>query len=484
MVDDIGVVANGRNLEKKVLYLTNKQCNMFDDVGILRCLQALDLGKPKCVIRLLSAERGVAQYTVHTETRGYVLSAQQYGCDLGPHDAARTQMQLDLFMKTCILPLAKQTHALIICSGCNDDTLAASLERVVVPEQARLGKNCPFKVLTFVWSFEVHYKAYLGEGIAGKVASECLSWGLRLDAISQFLADYLDRNLQRSDLIQSASHIIIFESFEDGKTLVAPSKAFQAKLMDAMTSQLPSIAIQTLLCDYTTVADLSRRNIPILFLDTRERAITTKLLPNGAATVPVTHLAQCSEAFPRILAEHLSQFPKNPDGTITLKAKRSLLHLAFRMVLSAVDAMGEQTLIDYDNSSAVALIHSALMFGIDSTESDGSCVPLYARISELKRAEQDSAGAGNSRGLIPVELAREAAHFLNARLRTNVTRAKLAQVRKWLKENPPGCKLDHNRVLGSDYYCYIVCNILYVVLLYILVVLLYIYIYFYILILV
>ena len=82
MVEDIEVVANGRNLEKKVLYLTNKQCNMFDDVGILRCLQALDLGKPKCVIRLLSAERGVAQYTVHTETRGYVLSAQQYGLSL------------------------------------------------------------------------------------------------------------------------------------------------------------------------------------------------------------------------------------------------------------------------------------------------------------------------------------------------------------------------------------------------------------------
>lgn len=450
MVDDVEVSANGRNLEKKVLYLTNKQCNMFDDVGIQRCLQALDLGKPKCVIRLLSAEKGVAQYSVHTESRGYVLSPQQYGSDIDAHDSARAQMQLDLFMKTCILPLAKQTHALIICSGCNDDALAASLERVVVPEQARLGKNCPFKVLTFVWSFEVHYKAYMGEGIAGKVAAECSAWSLRLDAITQFMANYEDRNVQRCDLIQSASHVIVFETFEDGKVQPAASKAFQAKLVDEMTEQLPSIAIQIYVCDYNTVADLSRRGIPILFLDNRERAITSKLANPSAARNPTTHLAKITKAFPTIAAEHLARFPKHPDGTITLAAKRELLHLAFSMIDSCVAALGDQCLVDYDNSSAVALIHSALLFGTDTTDSDSSCVPLYARIQELKRAEMDSGStSGNTRSLIPMELAKEAAQYLNSKMRTGVTRAKLLQVKKWLAANPPGGKFDTNRGLGK-----------------------------------
>jgi hypothetical protein len=448
MVEDVEITADGRNLEKKVLYLTNKQCNMFDDVGIQRCLQALDLGKPKCVIRLLSAEKGVAQYTVHTETRGYVLSPQQYGSDLGPHDAARAQMQLDLFMKTCILPLAKQTHALIICSGCNDDALAASLERVVVPEQARLGRNCPFKVLTFVWSFEVHFKAYTGEGIAGKVAQECASYGIRMDALTQFMADYPDKQLQRCDMIQSASHVIIFETFEDGKAQMAPSKAFQAKLMDAMTQALPSMAIQIYACEYNQVSDLSRRGIPILFLDSRERAITMRVPSTPGPRQLMTHLAQACEAFPTIAAEHLAQFPKNPDGTVTLTAKRSLLHLAFRMITSQVDALADQNIVDYDNSSSVALIHAALLFGIDATDADGAQVPLYVRIQELKRAELDAAG-NSGKTLIPAELLREAAHFLNTRLRTHVTRGKLNQVRKWLKDNPPGGKFDHNRGLGK-----------------------------------
>jgi len=446
------VSAEGRNLEKKVLYLTNKQCNMFDDVGILRCLQALDLGKPKCVIRLLGAEKGVAQYTVHTESRGYALAPQQYGCDLGPHDASRSQMQLDLFMKTCILPLAKQTRALIICSGCNDDALAASLERVVVPEQHRLGKNCPFKVLTFVWSFEVQYKAFLGEGIAGKVADECIAWSLRLDAIAQFMAEYLDKSIQRCDLIQSASHVIVFETFEDGKAQMGPSKAFQAKLMDAMTTQLPSIAIQLSACDYAITSDLSRRGIPILFLDSRERAITQRINTTGMPRQLITHMAQRSNAFPTILASHLAKFPKHPDGTITLAAKRELLHLAFSMIESTVAAMADVDLVDFDNTSAVALIHAALSFGIDGSDSDSSLVPLYARLQELRRAEQDSGStSSNSRALIPLELAKEAAHFLNSRLRTHVTRARLRNVTKWIADNPPGSKFDlnQNRALGE-----------------------------------
>lgn len=450
MVDDVEVSAGGRKLDKKVLYLTNKQCNMFDELALSRCLQALDLGKPKCVIRLLSAEKGVAQYSVHTESRGYVLSPQQYGSDLDAHDSARSQMQLDLFMKTCILPLAKQTHALIICSGCNDDALAASLERVVVPEQARLGKNCPFKVLTFVWSFEVHYKAFLNEGIAGQVAAECSAWSLRLDAISQFMAGYEDRNLQRCDLIQSASHVIVFETFEDGKVQPAASKAFQAKLMDAMTMKLPSIAIQIYACDYVMTSDLSRRGIPILFLDTRERAITTKVPNPSTARTPMTHLAKMSKAFPTIAADRIAKFSKNPDGTITLAAKRELLHLAFSMIDSCVDVLCDQCLVDYDNASAIALVHAALLFGTDTTDADSSCVPLYARIAELKRAELDSGtSSGSTRALIPLELAKEAAQYLNSKMRTGVTRAKLRQVKKWLEANKPGGKYDSNRGLGE-----------------------------------
>ena len=266
------------------------------------------------------------------------------------------------------------------------------------------------------------------------------------------MAEYADKNIQRCDLIQSASHVIVFETFEEGKTQMGPSKAFQAKLMDAMTTQLPSIAIQVFACDYAITSDLSRRGIPILFLDSRERAITTRVNNSGQARTFITQMAQKSSAFPTIMAAQLAKFPKHPDGTITLAARRELLHLTFDMIISTHLALQENYIIDYDNTSSVALVHRALHFGIDGTDSDSSCVPLYARLQELRRAEMDSGTtSGNTRSLIPLELVKEAAHFLYAGLRTHFNKAKLLQVKKWLADNPVGSKMDlnQNRALGE-----------------------------------
>jgi hypothetical protein len=453
MVDDVEISDNGRVIEKKVIYLSNKQCNMFDDVGIERCIQALDMGRPKCVIRLMAADHGVAAYTVHTEKRGYVLSWQQFGPELNYVDSNQSQIQLDLFMKTCVLPLAKQTHALIICSGCNDDMLAQALERVVLPEQSRMGKNCPFKVLTFVWAFEVHYKAFRGEGIAGQVASECGAWAVRLKPLTEFMQDWAESRLQRADMIMSASHVIVFEAMEpDGTVKMGPAKAFQSKLTDSMTDKLPSIVIQTSSVDYTTLADLGRRGIPILFLDMRERAITSKINASGNARPLLTHLAKATNAFPVITADQLAKFPKNPDGTMTITARRSLLNLAYDMIEGQIACLALKEIVDYDVASAISLVHAALHFGEVSSDSDGSYVPLYARINECKRAEQSSgANAGGSSSSVPLELAKEAAHFINSRLRMCIVKAKLIQVNKWLQNNPPGSKLDHNRVLGTSF---------------------------------
>ena len=97
----------------------------------------------------------------------------------------------------------------------------------------------------------------------------------------------------------------------------------------------------------------------------------------------------------------------------------------------------------------MALVHAALIFGIDGADNDGSYTPLYARIAELKRAEQDASGGSNLHSLIPLELAKEAAQFLNFKVRTFIAKAKLVQVNQWLIDNPAGSKMDHNRSLGE-----------------------------------
>jgi len=162
MVEDIQISIEGRELERKVLYLTNKQCNMFDENGITKCMQALDLGNPKCVIRLMNSIGGVCNYSAHIELHGsekHIFGGvQPVGSEICEEDAQKVNRQLDLFIKTSILPLAMQTNALIIISGSSDCSLAAAMDRVILPEQDRLGRNCPFKVLCFLWSFKYSIK--------------------------------------------------------------------------------------------------------------------------------------------------------------------------------------------------------------------------------------------------------------------------------------------------------------------------------------
>lgn len=52
MVEDVTVQVNGNSMKKKFLYLTNAQAAMLNRETIGKCIQALDIGEPKCVIRL------------------------------------------------------------------------------------------------------------------------------------------------------------------------------------------------------------------------------------------------------------------------------------------------------------------------------------------------------------------------------------------------------------------------------------------------
>ena len=73
--------------------------------------------------------------------------------ELNSRDEDIVRTQTILFMKSVILPLAIQTKALIIVDGRSDCLLGDSLAKVVLTEQARLGRDCPFSVVAMVSKF-------------------------------------------------------------------------------------------------------------------------------------------------------------------------------------------------------------------------------------------------------------------------------------------------------------------------------------------
>lgn len=153
MAEDVTIKSTGgMEVQKKVLYLTNKQAGMIDKKSMEKCIDELEIGKPKFVIILLTAlgdSRSMSCHWERSQVSPYSSSPNMCSeINFKDEDIVRTQTIL--FMKTVILPLAIQTKALIIVDGRNDCLLGDSLAKVVLAEQARMGKDCPFSVVAMV----------------------------------------------------------------------------------------------------------------------------------------------------------------------------------------------------------------------------------------------------------------------------------------------------------------------------------------------
>jgi hypothetical protein len=78
----------------------------------------------------------------HPETFG--LADSEFGKSLAVTseidiaDQRTVETQVLLFMKTCIIPLAKQTRALILVSGSNDCFLSSAMSSIALAEQAKI----------------------------------------------------------------------------------------------------------------------------------------------------------------------------------------------------------------------------------------------------------------------------------------------------------------------------------------------------------
>ncbi len=288
MIEDVPVEVDGVELEKKVLYLTNKQCSMFDEEGTDRCIQALDLGQPKCIIRLIGSYGTAQDYRVHIQRRDrpegqYKGQSLEFGSEIHAEDSYTTQKQLVVFFKNCLLPLAKKTKALIILSCADDCALTGALERVVLPELDRLGANCPFKILGWGQAHKYLYKSVKQEGLCGKLSNSSEAWNSRLDQMTSLFSSVDAGELDRCDLTKCCTHYIIFEgvdfigrSAEESKNN-GPSSRFKNMFLSVITAVLPSIVIVTtgnINYNYENVASLTRRNIPTLLLDSRQRSFT------------------------------------------------------------------------------------------------------------------------------------------------------------------------------------------------------------------
>ena len=444
MVEEVHVSVQGMQVNKKVLYLTNKQACLFDEDAMKRCIQALDLGDPKFVIRLLPSLGNFSiDVQVHSEcqkTNKEFSPLDYYNrSELNSTDERTTDAQILLFMRTCVLPLAKQTKALILIGGANDCYLATALATLALQEQARLGKDCPFHVLATSLQYETYYRTiYDPQSLSKQLCKDCVGWNVRIPAIRQFVHNVYgdDPNaVQHCDLTPAASHYIIFEGFdpETGKKNIAPKGAFEAILLQCLTRKLPSIAVQALFsdCGMSHIVELSQRGVPVLMLDCTERAMSV----SRKVGEPKTAIAKESNLFPAIskdLVQRITQVGK--DGGLTIDGRSELLGIAFDMLRRKSEAYVRAGRIDMYDASRFAFLHSVLNIGGQPKQfSGGNRMPLWLRIREMEQSAK--ANRETAKNLVPSELASVAIEFLQSEVaKLNLNEA-VSKVEHWLEHH-------------------------------------------------
>ena len=460
MVEECRIIIHGKEVTKKVLYLTNKQAVMFDELAMERVVQALDIGEPKFVIQLLPSMGSAKQMLLaHSERIGskeveYEQSTSA-SSEISADDERVVETQLLLFMKNCVLPLAVQTKALILVGGANDCILSASLSKVALAEQARLGKDCPFTVLATVAEREIHANAIAAGKpslVAAQIARQSIAWQKRLEYMNEFygrtmLKKVLDPNaktsdsmLQQCDLTEAAERYIIFEGFEEGLSETeeghingGPQKAFESVFLQYMTKKLPSIAIQCFNANrgFQFLVDLTTRNIPVLLLDTSERCISS--MKYDQVLGPATKMAKISDAFPCITLEQFHKM-QIEDGRLSDEGMEVLLNIAFEMIERKINVLVNEGVIDNLNTSLMAFFHHALTVGSSIGVIDGhSVIPLYERIRETEKFERTNKDMKKT--LVSPELVTRVLDFIYSRVAACNVQCQLSRVDKWLQKH-------------------------------------------------
>ncbi len=445
MVEDVHIKWEGTEVNKKILYLTNHQASLVDNVAMKRCIEALDIGNPKFVIILNGSVGSKSMMDISHEEKNNkpeseYIAGQYLSSEISVLDENIVETQILLFMTNAILPLAKETNALIIVQGANDCILSASLSKIALAEQARLGKDCPFTVVALSMEFEVHYKAVLAKeksSIASQLCMGSKGWKNRVPILTHLYYDKKDiSEVERCDLTPAASRYIIFESRDkEGRETPTTLQLFRSSFIELLTKSLPSIAISShkIKDGIGSLVELISRKIPVLLLDSTERAFTRTRAEKDEYSIK-TQLASKDEAdqFPNV-EDDIVRTLEIVDGVITLGGREVLLGQAEKMLKKKWKTLIKHGTFDSLNASTLAFCHTVLTTGSEFNSNNKlESIPLYVKIEELqklKRKNKDSKAV-----LVPPELVTRMVEFILRTIPVFEDRAKLAVVNSWLEK--------------------------------------------------
>jgi len=279
MVTEVENALNEGGSVCHMLYLTNTQAAKITAEAMPNVRAALKLKEPKMVIRLLQSGFGRAYWKTfkYWDER----FPEKVCSEKSEADVEAVEHQLAMLVKEVLLPLAINTHALVI--GTESCSLAAAFAQVSAPYQRQMGHKCPFHLLMFTRapSLEMMRKNNLTSK-AYRFSETSKAWKAAANKFHGALAfRYGDDEAfwPHEDIIIGCSQAVIFECLgSSGKLEEEVPERFQNSFISSLAQYLPVIALQTFGNDrflrLPDVADHVNRGLPLMLLDSRKRTPT------------------------------------------------------------------------------------------------------------------------------------------------------------------------------------------------------------------
>jgi hypothetical protein len=398
-----------KRMDKKVLYLTNKQAESLNANALLRCIEALDLGEPKFIICLLPS-LGTKFGEIHQWKFDVDGATPLFNSEIIREDEIIVDSEIMNFMKAHLLRIAIKTKALVLVSGSEGCSLSSAFSEAVATYKEENDSNCPFTVVAVANEFEIHHQAVNNpSSVASKIKRFTPDWSARMAVLNE---TYGEKTLPRCDLIRSADRYIIFESLDfpspqnqdddetipdklsnnqnDNDTAVKQNTQccndFHCEFIFHFAKRLPSIAIQAFYCGLGIefLKRLAIKDIPVLFLDSYERSVTSNY-PN--LTGPRTQMANTDGkgSFPEIDEKFLQYLHSRKKGQLTFASRLKILKKCVEMERKRSNAQYQHGVNrDYYQAATIAFLKSALLIG--SFKEDLSPPSLGKKIYDYEKA--------------------------------------------------------------------------------------------------
>eukprot|EP01035_Chromulina_nebulosa_P038529 gene38529-52049_t len=348
MVEDITYVVDGFNNSIKLLYLTNRQATLINTNEIMNSvLDQLNIRNPNFLF-IFETALSVNHIKLCIKPTGKTSKYENFESEFCERDFTLTRKQLIDFMSQVIIPIAKNTNAVVLLSEGSTCFFNEAMEKALGYFALRDSAQRPFTIVQISSMYSLYQKYTEKKSVACKILSESKIFKSRIELIKNSGVDQHWMKFSKpADLSINSARIIIVESIDqnlesmckiDKKTLCTdedlanvygPKYSLYKLLINCISKGVPSLAIGSFDTphEFLIFVEHLDRNIPVLLLDSRERVFSSTKL---AATA--TEYAKKLDTFPSISEEVAKKLLALENGTMTPEGRMLLVNYACDIV--------------------------------------------------------------------------------------------------------------------------------------------------------